>query len=125
MPSDEVPAVVRKPALIAIDAAREANALVSELTGHQTDLRSLVPMGLAALAVYSAGASKHQLLPRWDNLLYWSYNIFTQLHRREIQEGGGHLPRVCPPRQACVAPPSTSLLPGAGRPKRGGAPSRP
>ena len=27
-------------------------------------------------------------LPRWDNLLYWSYNIFVSLHRREIEGGG-------------------------------------
>jgi Heavy metal associated domain 2 len=88
MPADIGTEVAKKPALIAIDAAREANELVAELTGHQTDLRTLVPMGLAALAVYSAGASKHELLPRWDNLLYWSYNIFCHLHGREIQESG-------------------------------------
>jgi hypothetical protein len=85
-PADEGPAVVKKPALIAIDAAREANEIVAELTGYKTDLRTLVPMGLAAMAVYSAAASKHELLPRWDNLLYWSYNIFCHLHGREIQQ---------------------------------------
>jgi hypothetical protein len=87
-PSDELPAAGKKPALIAIDAAREANAIVADLTGEQTDLRSLVPMGMAALAVFSFAISSHEeRIPRWDNLLYWSYNIFSQLHRREIEAG--------------------------------------
>jgi hypothetical protein len=91
MPSEEsLPG--KKPALIAIDAAREVNELVSDLTGQKTDLRSLVPMGMAALAAYSFAYSAHKRMPRWDNLLYWSYNIFSQLHRREI-ERGEKLPR--------------------------------
>jgi hypothetical protein len=94
MPSDEgVPG--KKPALIAIDAAREVNELVSDLTGHQADLRGLVPMGMAAFAAYSFVYGKDARLPRWDNLLYWSYNIFSQLHRREIERRGGH-PRTDP-----------------------------
>ena len=88
MPSDELTAG-KKPALVAIDAAREVNELVSELTGEQTDLRSLVPMGMAALAAYSFVYHKDARLPRWDNLLYWSYNIFSQLHRREIDAADG------------------------------------
>jgi hypothetical protein len=84
MPSDEAPPP-KKPALVAIDAAREVNALVADLTGEQTDLRSLVPLGMAALAAYSFVVHKDARLPRWDNLLYWSYNVFSQLHRREIE----------------------------------------
>ena len=73
------------PALVAIDAARELNELVHEVTGYRADLRSIVPVGMAALAAYSFAVHGEARLPRWDNLLYWSYNIFTQLHRREIE----------------------------------------
>jgi hypothetical protein len=86
MPSDEERAP-KKPALVAIDAAREANELVADLTGQQLDMRSLVPLGLVALGAYSFVTGKDRL-PRWDNLLYWSYNIFSQLHRREIERAG-------------------------------------
>jgi hypothetical protein len=88
MPSDEDLRRRREPALVAIDAAREINDLVHEVTGYQADLRSLVPAGMALLAGYSLFAHKETKLPRWDNLLYWSYNIFTQLHRREIEASG-------------------------------------
>jgi hypothetical protein len=85
MPSDdELPP--KKPALVAIDAAREVNELVADLTGQQLDMRSLVPLGMVALGAYSFVYGKDRL-PRWDNLLYWSYNIFSQLHRREIERG--------------------------------------
>jgi hypothetical protein len=84
-PTDDRPRG-REPAIVAIDAAREVNELVDEITGHRVDLRSLVPMGMAALAVYSFAYEGGTRVPRWDNLLYWSYNIFTQLHRREIDK---------------------------------------
>jgi hypothetical protein len=85
MPSDDPLPRGREPALVAIDTAREINDLFAELTGYRTDLRSLVPAGMAAMAVYSFAFHKDARLPRWDNLLYWSYNIFSQLHRREIE----------------------------------------
>jgi len=87
MPSDISPRG-REPALVAIDAARGINELVQELTGHRTDLRSLVPVGMAALAAYSFAVQKDTRLPRWDNLLYWAYSIFSQLHRDEIEAVG-------------------------------------
>ena len=83
LPPDDDRRRGKAPAIVAIDAARELNDLVHEVTGYRADLRSIVPVGLAALAVYSF-ASRGDRLPRWDNLLYWSYNIFSQLHRREI-----------------------------------------
>ena len=85
MPSDDPSPRGREPALVAIDTAREINDLVAELAGYRTDLRGLVPAGMAAMAVYSFAFHKDARLPRWDNLLYWSYNIFSQLHRREIE----------------------------------------
>jgi hypothetical protein len=82
---EEVQRRRRRPALIAIDVARELDAFTSELTGHRADLRTVAPAGMAALAVY-AFASSGQRLPRWDNLLYWAFNVFTMLHRRDIDE---------------------------------------
>ena len=72
-----------RPALLAIGATRELNRLTEEVTGGRADLRSIVPAALAGLAIYSFVEEK-QRLPRWDNLLYWGFNIFTMLHKREI-----------------------------------------
>jgi hypothetical protein len=83
-PRSDVVAQHRAPAVVAVGAARELNALSMELTGSQIDLRVLVPTALAALGAYSFVYGKDARLPRWDNLLYWSYNIFVSLHRREI-----------------------------------------
>jgi Heavy metal associated domain 2 len=88
MPDEGARLRPREPVLVAIDAARELNDLVHEATGHTADLRALVPAGMAALAAYSFAFSKEDRLPRWDNLLYWSYNIFRELHRREIEASG-------------------------------------
>jgi hypothetical protein len=89
MPLDDGRITPREPALVAIDAAREVNEMVYELADRRVDLRSLVPAGMAALAAYSFVFHPDTRLPRWDNLLYWSYNIFSQLHRREIETGTG------------------------------------
>jgi hypothetical protein len=64
---------------------QELNSIAAELTGYRADLRSLVPAGLAALSAYSFAVSKEPRLPRWDNLLWWSYSIFLNHHRREIE----------------------------------------
>lgn len=90
--ADETKSVT--PAEALVEATRELNAIVYELTGWKADLRSIVPAGIAALGAYSFIVKKEDRLPRWDNLLYWSYNIFSQLHQREIhryasvREGG-------------------------------------
>jgi Heavy metal associated domain 2 len=75
----------RQPGLVAVGVARELNEITMELTGARADLRVIVPTALAALGVYSFAYGKEPRLPRWDNLLYWSYNIFVSLHRREIE----------------------------------------
>ena len=72
------------PGLVALDVARELNEVAHELTGWRADLRVLVPAALAGLAAYSFATAKEPRLPRWDNLLYWSYNVFVNLHRHEI-----------------------------------------
>jgi len=74
----------RAPALLAVGAVQELNAIAGELTGHRADLRSLVPAGLAALSAYSFITSSEHRLPRWDNLLWWSYSIFLNHHGDEI-----------------------------------------
>jgi hypothetical protein len=89
-----------QPGLVAVGVARELNAITMELTGARADLRTLVPTALAALAGYSFAYGKEPRMPRWDNLLYWSYNIFVSLHRREIESD---LARRAPAPQA-VAP---------------------
>ena len=78
----------RQPAIVAIDAARELNAITYELTGWRADLRSVIPAGLAALAAYSFVYGKEDRLPRWDNLLYWSYTFFRDVHVRDIGRSG-------------------------------------
>jgi hypothetical protein len=75
----------RAPAILAIAAVHELNAIASELTGHKADLRALVPAGLAALSAYSFVTSKEPRLPRWDNLLWWSYSVFVDRHKDEIE----------------------------------------
>jgi hypothetical protein len=87
-----------QPGLVAIDAVREINAISYELTGKRMDLRTLVPAGLAALGAYAFLEQKGERLPRWDNLLYWSYNVFTQLHRREIEPAPQSTPPASPRR---------------------------
>ncbi len=82
---DDALARTRTPALLAVGAVQEINAITAELTGHKADLRSLVPAGLAALSAYALATSKEPRLPRWDNLLWWSYSVFMNHHRREIE----------------------------------------
>lgn len=80
-----------RPALLTIRVTRELNGLARDLSGGRTDLRSLVPAALAGLAIFSFAEEK-QRMPRWDNLLYWGFNIFTMLHRREIDDDDPRAP---------------------------------
>lgn len=73
------------PGLLAVEVVQELNSITHELTGWRADLRVIVPAALAGLAAVSFASSKEPRLPRWDNLLYWSYSIFSMLHRREIE----------------------------------------
>jgi hypothetical protein len=72
-----------------IDGARGLNSITNELTGRRTDLRTLVPAAMAGAAVYSFLYGQGPRLPRWDNLLYWSYSIFSALHSKEIHDVTG------------------------------------
>ena len=99
-------AVPQEPGLVAIEAAREVNAITYELTGKRFDLRTMIPAGLVTMAAYAFLEQKGERLPRWDNLLYWSYNVFVHLHSRELdyeQAASGDNPKppssVPPARQ--------------------------
>lgn len=83
MPPDDGRYRGRGAAQVTIGAARGLNDMAHEIMGGRADLRSLVPAGLAALSMVAL-VRNGATLPRWDSLLYWSYNIFQQLHRREI-----------------------------------------
>jgi hypothetical protein len=74
-----------RPALFAIEATRELNRAVEELTGRRTDLRSLVPAAMLGAAAYSWMKRPGPKLPSWENLAYWSYQVFVALHRDEIE----------------------------------------
>jgi hypothetical protein len=77
---------VFRPAGALIEGTRELNAIAEELTGGRVDLRSIVPAALAGAAAYSFAFGKGPRLPRWDNLLWWSYSVFHSLHAREIAD---------------------------------------
>jgi hypothetical protein len=93
-----------KPALVAIGVTRELNAAVGMLTGGRADLKTLVPAAMVGVGVYSFFAGKGPRLPRWDNLVYWGYQIFTGLHREEIERAAEKAPESAQP----VAPESAS-----------------
>jgi hypothetical protein len=77
-----------RPAGAIIEGTRELNAIAEELTGGRIDLRTIVPAALAGAAAYSFAFGKGPRLPRWDNLLWWSYSVFHSLHAREIAQAG-------------------------------------
>jgi hypothetical protein len=92
---------VFRPASALIEGTRELNAVAEELTGGHVDLRALVPAALAGAAAYSFAFGKGPRLPRWDNLLWWSYSVFHSLHAREIA-GGARAPASEPPSEPQV-----------------------
>jgi hypothetical protein len=78
-----------QPSNVLIDGARDLNAVAFELTGWRADLRTIVPAALAGAAAYSFMYGKGPRLPRWDNLLWWSYSVFSSLHAKEIARRTG------------------------------------
>ena len=70
--------------------AKTVDDVVLELTGGRADLRTVVAGALFAGSVYSFVANPvNGRLPRWDNLLWWSYGILTGDHARA---GNGEAP---------------------------------
>jgi hypothetical protein len=71
-----------------VDVARGLNAQVGEATRGATDLHGIVSFALGVGAVTSLVFSKHARWPRWDNLLYWSYTFFRDVHMRDRERSG-------------------------------------
>ncbi len=59
-----------------VRGAKWLDSLTRELTG--AGLHELIPAALTASAIYSLFRKppSDSLLPRWDNALYWAYNLF-------------------------------------------------
>ncbi len=72
------------PATRVVGACRRINRATHELTGGRIELRTAVPVAFAAFSVVSFVAGRSRL-PRWDNLAYWSFALFTVLHDRELE----------------------------------------
>ncbi len=68
------------PAAVVVSTVRAANTVARELTGGRADLSVIVPAALASAAVVSFTRSSDRM-PRWDNLLWWSYSMFLDWHR--------------------------------------------
>ncbi len=68
-----------------VGAARTANSHVAEMTGGAADLHGVVSFVLGVGAVGSLVLARQPRWPRWDNLLYWSYAFFREVHVRDLE----------------------------------------
>jgi hypothetical protein len=68
-----------------IEAMRGLEALTLQATGGRMGLSTLIPATLAGLSAVVFVKVPARRLPRWDNLLYWSYSIFLTLHQPEVE----------------------------------------
>jgi len=75
-----------KPAEGVVLGVRVLNEVARALTGDRTDLRMLVPAALAGAAVLSF--FRRPVLPRWDNLIWWSYSTFRDLNAEAVDRAG-------------------------------------
>jgi hypothetical protein len=57
---------------------------VARLTGGTADLRTLVPLGLAALAVREIMAGRVAAAP-WYTLAWWAFDAFYKLHTQRVE----------------------------------------
>jgi hypothetical protein len=73
------PAPPRSAARAVLESGRALDARFADWTGGRVDLRVAVPAALAAgsIATLIFGARS---VPRWDNLLYWSFTVFRALN---------------------------------------------
>lgn len=82
--SDEAtPPDPRAPAKGVAMTARVLDEVARALSGDRTDLRMLVPAALAGAAVFSF--LRRPVLPRWDNLMWWSYSTFRDLNHDALE----------------------------------------
>ena len=75
------------PALSIIRAVKKVDEVVREVTNGRARLSTLVPAALMVGAV--AQLLRQPMGPRWENLAYWSYSVFRDLHRDEIAAAEG------------------------------------
>jgi Heavy metal associated domain 2 len=71
--------------LALVGAARGLNAQVGEATRGAADLHGVVSFALGVGAVTSLVLGRQPRWPRWDNLLYWSYTFFRDVHLRDLE----------------------------------------
>ncbi len=74
------------PALAASDAFAGINHLAARVLGHRADLRTILPLVVVSISTYAFSKQKGQRLPRWDNLVYWSINLFLAMNRRVLDQ---------------------------------------
>jgi heavy-metal-associated domain-containing protein len=76
---------------VVIGRARDLNDRVAHATRGAADLHGLVSFALGLGAVTSFVFSNHPKWPRWDNLLYWSYSFFRDVHARDLERRPSNL----------------------------------
>lgn len=84
---DDVTARTRRrdPAEGVARAVRGVDGVVRLLGDERVGLGLAVPAALASAAVVSlALMDRKDLMPRWDNLLWWSYSLFRDWNERAI-----------------------------------------
>jgi hypothetical protein len=80
-------------ARVVVGAARAANARVAGATQGVADLHGIVSFLLGAGAIASFVVGRGPRLPRWDNLLYWSYTFFREVHAADAERSSWRPPR--------------------------------
>jgi heavy-metal-associated domain-containing protein len=71
------------PATTLIRTVKRIDGVVREVTNGRAGLSTLVPAVLAVGAL--AQLLRSPMSPRWENLAYWSYSVFRDLHADEIR----------------------------------------
>ena len=67
-------------------APRESSTRTSaDATRGAADLHGVVSFALGVGAVTTLVLGRQTRWPRWDNLLYWSYTFFRDIHARDLE----------------------------------------
>lgn len=80
------PARKSTPGKSVVQAAAAADRAVRAVTGERLGLAEAVPLAMLVGAAVSARSGDHAAMPRWDNLVMWSYSIFMDWHRRQAAQ---------------------------------------
>lgn len=79
---DTDPARRVDPAASVVRAAETVDHALRVVSGERVGLAEVVPAAMLVGAVLSARSGEHTLVPRWDNLVMWSYSVFAEHYRR-------------------------------------------